>query len=252
MERLGPVLRLSLGLVVLTSSVLVLVDLVGLVPNAGNAVLESRIQLSETLATQLMPAAEQNDFASIRRVFDVTVARNEDVLSAGLRSANGRIMVAAGDHNKRWNPDHATHSSSTHVRLPLFQSGKKWATVELRFKSGGTSNWLTALWEHPLFRLIAAVAVLGFGLYIVYMRRTLRHLDPSAVIPSRVQNALDVMSEGVLLLDEQERIVLANAAFAGHMNRTPASLLGVKASKLDWKLPDWEGGFLQYPWREAI
>ncbi len=102
-------------------------------------------------------------------------------------------MVAAGDHNKRWNPDHATHSSSTHVRLPLFQSGKKWATVELRFKSGGTSNWLTALWEHPLFRLIAAVAVLGFGLYIVYMRRTLRHLDPSAVIPSRVQNALDVM-----------------------------------------------------------
>ncbi len=252
MERLGPVLRLSLGLVVLTSSVLVLVDLAGLVPSGKDAALKSRIQLSETLATQLMPAAAKSDFATIRRVFEVTVTRNEDVLSAGLRSANGRIMVAAGDHNKRWNPEHATRSSSTHVRLPLFQNGKKWATVELRFKSGGTSNWLTALWEHPLFRLIVAVAVLGFGFYIVYMRRMLRHLDPSAVIPSRVQNALDVMSEGVLLLDEQERIVLANAAFAGAMNRTPASLLGVKVSKLDWKLPDAETGPVPYPWREAI
>ena len=81
MERLGPVLRLSLSLVVLTSSILLLVDLVGLVPNAGNAALQSRIQLAETLATQLMPAAERSDFASNRRVLDVTVVRNEDVLS---------------------------------------------------------------------------------------------------------------------------------------------------------------------------
>jgi diguanylate cyclase (GGDEF)-like protein/PAS domain S-box-containing protein len=72
------------------------------------------------------------------------------------------------------------------------------------------------------------------------------------VIPSRVQHALDVMTEGVLLLDEQERIVLANSAFAERMGRTPASLLGVRASKLDWKAPNEQGARLAYPWLEAI
>ena len=60
MERLGPILRLSLGLVVLTSSLIVLADVVGLVPDPGNAVLESRILLTETLAGQLVPAAKKS------------------------------------------------------------------------------------------------------------------------------------------------------------------------------------------------
>jgi diguanylate cyclase (GGDEF)-like protein/PAS domain S-box-containing protein len=251
-ERLGPVVRLSLGLVILTSSVLVLVDLVGLVPDASNVVVESRIRLSETLATQLTPAAERNDLFLIRKVLGVTVARNEDVLSGGLRAASGRLMVSAGDHRELWNPEDATRSSATHVRLPLFQSGKKWGTVELRFRGSGSTSLLIALWDRPLLRLVLAVAVLGFALYMLYMRRTLRHLDPSAVIPSRVQHALDVMTEGVLLLDEQERIVLANSAFAERLDRTPTSLLGVKASKLDWMPPDAQGARLQYPWLEAI
>ena len=160
-------------------------------------------------------------------------------------------MVATGDHRELWNPEDATRSSATHVRLPLFERGREWGTVELRFEGRSTSV-LMALWERPLLRLVLAVAVLGFGLYVLYMRRTLRHLDPSAVIPSRVQNALDVMTEGVLLLDEQERIVLANSAFAERLGRTPASLLGVKASTLDWKSPDLQGSLPQHPWLEAI
>jgi hypothetical protein len=39
------------------------------------------------------------------------------------------------------------------------------------------------------------------------MRRALRHLGPSAVIPTRVQAALDVTAEGVLLLDLNGRFV---------------------------------------------
>jgi len=248
-ERLGPVLRLSLGLVVLTSSVLVFADLIGLVPNASNAEVEARIQLSETLATQIMPAAERNDFGSIRRALDLTVTRNESVLSAGLRATSGRLLAVAGDHNALWAPDHDSRSSATHVRLPLFQRGEEWGNVELRFESSGPNGLLMALWERPLLRLMIAVAVFGFVLYVLYMRRTLRHLDPSALIPSRVQNALDVMTEGVVLLDEQERIVLVNKSFAQRLDRKPGSLLGVKASSLDWKS---HGAYSPYSWLETI
>ena len=249
MERLGPVLRLSLGLVILTSSVLVVADVVGLIPSTTDTEVEARIQLSETLATQIMPAAERNDFTSIRRALDLTVARNESVLSGGLRAQSGRLLATSGEHVSLWNPDHATRSSATHVRLPLFQRGKEWGNVELRFESSGPNGVVMALWERPLLRLVVAVAIFGFVLYVIYMRRTLRHLDPSALIPSRVQNALDVMTEGVILLDDQERIVLVNKAFAERLDRKPGSLLGVKASSLAWKS---HGAYSPYSWLETI
>jgi diguanylate cyclase (GGDEF)-like protein/PAS domain S-box-containing protein len=251
-QRLGPVLRLSMGLVVLTSCVLLFVDLIGLIPEPGDQAIESRIMLSETLATQVMPAAEKNDLTSIRRVLDMTVARNESVLSAGVRSPRGRLIVASGDHRKLWRPTDTKRSSPTHVRLPLMQRNREWGVVEIRFQTVGSSNLLISLMGRPLIRLILAVGGMSFFLYAFYMRRTLRHLDPSAVVPARVQHALDVLTEGVVLLDPQERIVLANNAFAEALGCTPKSLIGSKASSLDWKSTDPLDPNPRYPWLEAI
>ena len=254
MERLTPVLRISLGLAVLTCAIVIFLDLLGIVPEPRDVEFESRLQLVETLAAQATPAIAREDFAGIRAALLVTVRRNESVLSAGLRAAGGRLMVAAGDHRKLWKPEHEDRSTSSHVRIPMFKGAKRWATLEVRFAGmakSGAGGLVAALWARPLIRLLVLVGVLGFISYGVYMKRTLRHLDPSAVIPTRVQAALDVMSEGVLLLDPQERIVLANAAFAARLGRTADSLLGVKASTLGWKAP---GGraMPEYPWWEAI
>ena len=74
--------------------------------------------------------------------------------------------------------------------IPMFKGGTPWATLEVRFRGIeeiGPTGLLGALWERPLIRLVGLVGVLGFATYLVYMRRTLRHLDPSAVIPTRVQ-----------------------------------------------------------------
>jgi diguanylate cyclase (GGDEF)-like protein/PAS domain S-box-containing protein len=60
------------------------------------------------------------------------------------------------------------------------------------------------------------------------------------------------MAEGVLLLDQDERIVLANAAFLEQVGRSPASLLGAKASSLDWKRKDSSEAPETFPWLEAI
>jgi diguanylate cyclase (GGDEF)-like protein/PAS domain S-box-containing protein len=250
--RLGPLLRISFGLVVLTCTILISLDLLGFVPAPADTALNARVRLCETLATQTAPAAQRNDMASIRAAIETTVRRNDEVLSAGMRAADGRLLVASGDHQMLWNPQGEEGSTPSHVRLPLFKGGKPWATIEVRFHELGSEGWLAALWERPLLRLLGLFAALGFVTYLFYMRRTLRHLDPSAVIPTRVQAALDVMAEGVLLLDQQERIVLANAAFAERLGRSPTKLLGLKASALDWKRPDSSEANDPFPWMEAI
>jgi diguanylate cyclase (GGDEF)-like protein/PAS domain S-box-containing protein len=253
-ERLTPVFRISLGLAILSCSILVFLDLLGVVPEPRDTELESRLQLVETLAAQTAPAVAKDDFASIRAALMIAVRRNKDVLSAGLRAAGGRLIVAAGDHRHLWEPEYENRSTAKHVQIPLYKGAVRSATLEVRFAGPaetGATGLLAELWKRPLIRLLLLMGVLGFVFFGVYMKRTLRHLDPSAVIPTRVRAALDVLFEGVLLLDPDERIVLANAAFAARLGREADSLLGVKASTLGWKDPDRKTS-PEYPWWVAI
>ena len=255
MRRLTPVFRISLGLAILTCSILVLVDLLGVLPERLDEQLESRIKIVETLAMQTIPAVESDDFASVRNVLFVAVRRNDDLQSAGLRGPRGQLMISTGKHRQLWNPGSGALSSATHVRIPIYRNGTRWATLEVRFRGtadAGPSGLLKSLWDRTLIRLLLLVGGLGFLGFWIYMRRTLRHLDPSAVIPARVQAAFDVMAEGVLLLDQNERIVLANSTFADRIDRPAETLIGVKASDLGWLVPKSLEPARDLPWQRAL
>jgi len=235
-----------------TSSILLGLDLIGLVPSPGNARVESRLQLCEILATQTTGAVRNSDYGAIRLALLSTVRRNEEVLSAALRSTEGRLLVVAGDHEELWSPERESGSSATHARVPIFKGGSRWATIEVRFSDLDSVGMLTSLWERPLVRMVVFVATFGFFSYVVYMRRTLRHLDPSAVIPARVQAALDVMTESVILLDENEHIVLANSSFAERLGGSSRSLMGVKPSSWDWRIPASNEPARRPPWLDSL
>jgi diguanylate cyclase (GGDEF)-like protein/PAS domain S-box-containing protein len=251
LTRLSPVIRISVGLVLVTSSVLVLLDILGLTPIPKDTELQARIRLCETLAAQAVAAAEHNDLGSIRSTLQVTVRRNDEVLSAGLRNTEGRLLVATPEHRSLWTPEEDARAPTTHVHMPLFKRGRHWGDIELRFTPLHPAGILQALWARPLVRLIVVLGLAGFLAYLVYMRRTLQYLDPSAVIPTRVQAALDVMADGVMLLDGRGRIVLANTAFTELIDRPASQLLGAEASNIEWRTP--EGGTpVQLPWMRAL
>ena len=252
MTRISPLIRISLGLVLLTTSIMISFDLIGLVPSAGDKELQARVQLCEMLAVHAATAVQRSDLASVRTMVIATVRRNDDVLSAGLRLASGRLFMSAGDHTELWQPKSEEASTPTHVRVPIFKGGKPWATLELRFSKLGAGGTLALLWDRPLVRMIVLLALTSFVAYVFYMRRTLKHLDPSAVIPTRVQAALDVMAEGVVILDDRERIVLANEAFGALLGRDAMDLMGLEPATLDWRQPGSGEVPHSFPWRDAI
>jgi diguanylate cyclase (GGDEF)-like protein/PAS domain S-box-containing protein len=251
-ERLGPVLRISFGLALLACSILLGLDVLGLVPTPADRALEGRMQLCETLAAQAGPAIERNDLAAIRAALQVATRRHDEVLSAALRGPGDRLLVAVGDHQRLWHPEVENRSTSTHVRIPLFRSGERWGTIEVRFESLAQGSFLAALWERPLLRLVVVMGVCAFIGFTFYMRRTLRHLDPSSVVPARVQATLDVMSEGVILIDDDGRVVLANTAFVQQVGRAQTSLLGADAGSLGWAERDSSEAPRRLPWLEAV
>jgi diguanylate cyclase (GGDEF)-like protein/PAS domain S-box-containing protein len=251
-ERLSPLIRITVGLVLLTCSILILVDLLHVVPSARDPLLESRIRFCETLATQTTSALSQGNLAQVRSLLAMAIKRDDDMLSAALRDGGGRLLVSVGEHERFWEPPEEAGSTPTHVRIPVLRGGRDWADLEMRFHKLGPDGFFASLWERPLVRVIAFVAGLGFIGYFVYMRRTLRHLDPSAVVPTRVQMTLDVMTEGVVLVDGSEQIVLANKAFAAQTGATRESLLGTKVSALPWTQLDGSAVTVVMPWVEAI
>jgi len=246
-RRLSPLIRISLGLVAVTGSILVLLDLFGMLNAPDQEMRNSRVHLCEVVAAAI-PGVERDDFGAVQKALQSAVARSDDVLSAGLRRADGRLQVSAGRHHQHWGSEE--QSARLRVSVPIYAQGRGgaaelWGSVEMRFAE-------PYFWNRPLVRTLILLSICGFAAYLLFMRRTLRHLDPSAVVPARVQTALDVMVEGVVLIDTRGRILLANAEFSEKVGRDPDSLLGVDISTLGWSPPAGSDPNRDAPWIEAM
>lgn len=233
---LKPAVRISLGLIMLTLNILFIADLLGFVPNPAKSNLESRKTISESFAIQFSALANDGDLPAIRKTLTQIVKRNDDILSAGYRSTSGILLFQAGDHQKLWGNHQTDKSSSTHVIVPIFRGKAPSGSIELRFRPLPSMGF-NGLFDAPVYKLAVFVLIFGFSGFLFFILRTRRQLDPAAVIPERVNAAFDTLAEGVLILDDKEQIVLANTSFAEKTDRPANSLLGIKASELNWHPP---------------
>ena len=89
--RLGPVSRISMGLVSLAAFLLLTADLVlGLMPDAGDVAKQVRKRTSEALAVQLTALVQTDQIDAMRRTLHAVITRDDDVLSIAVRRANGQ------------------------------------------------------------------------------------------------------------------------------------------------------------------
>jgi diguanylate cyclase (GGDEF)-like protein/PAS domain S-box-containing protein len=99
--------------------------------------------------------------------------------------------------------------------------------------------------------VVLFVAVFGFVAYWLFLKRALNELDPSSVVPDRVRAALDVLAEGLVILDRRGRIVLANEAFQAKLGQSAQALVGNDLAALNWRQA--QGGRRQgddvFPWQ---
>jgi len=251
MNRLSPIVRISLTLVMLTVTLIMGADMLGLFPDPLKAVLDARKKVCESLAIYGSLAAQRDDIDSLQSAMQVFVHRNQDVLSAALIKADGTIIAAAGLHAREQDESGIKPADFTLVSVPILNESVRWGTMEVRFPPLYPKG-IMGFWAKPMVKFMAFIIPLSFVMYLFFMRKILQHLDPSSAIPGRVKSALDTMSEGVVVLDNQERIVMANATFAEKLGQSPKSLMGRKASELNWTLPNSKAPVEDYPWLTAM
>ncbi len=250
--KLTPVSRISIGLVLLTLSILFAGNLLGLTPDLSQAKLDSRQKFCESLAVQLTLALNDDNVSLVRRTILALSERNSELLSAAVRRNDDSIVIQTDDHQRYWNNVRSgSDSTPTHVQVPVFQGNSRWGTIELSFLPLNGSG-VTGLLQRPFVQLLLFVSVSGFLVYYLLIKKALKHLDPAAVIPGRVKAAMDALSEGIALMDDAGRIVMVNAAFAKRTGLTTSDLLGTHLSKLAWTHPKTGNPVSQPPWTATI
>jgi diguanylate cyclase (GGDEF)-like protein len=244
---------MTLALVTMTISILLLADLMlGTSGDQGSQQRMLRKQLAESLAVQTAVMLRTEDLPGIDRLLREIVPRAQELRSVGVRRADGHLVASAGPHGQAWTASDGTRSTPDQVRVPLSANGRAWGAVELAFRADDASWWQHML-HSPLLRQLVFVGLVGIVGYGMYMRRALQHLDPSAVIPERVQRAFDAMAEGVVVLDSRGRVMLANRAFramgAGQEGQVG---IGLPLSSLPWLAAALPGDVSAHPWVRAM
>lgn len=247
LSTLWPSIRISLALVLITISMILIADLLGLVPNQTKFELENRKHLSESLAIMFSTMANEKNLKNIRPVLSKIVLRNDEILSAGFRTDSGRLLFSVGAHERFWGDYKEKKSTSTHVLVPIIKGEVPLGTVELSFSPLATEDGF-GIFNKVIYQLALFVAISGFLSFLFFILRTIRQIDPASVIPDRVNSAFDTLSEGVVIIDEKEQIVLANTAFSEIVKREPAEMLGRKLSEFPWALLSGSAGEILYPW----
>lgn len=252
MKLLGTRTYITLGLVSIVSTALLAASFLGLVPDRQAAVREGRLALAESLAAASTAILASPDPRPLDEVLRFVQKRNADLLSIGLRTRDGRLVVAAGDHARRWAPMDSDAARDAQIQVNLQAGGRPWGQLELRFTPLGARG-IEGLLHLPLLALLAFCATLCFTGFQVYLSRVLRHLDPAKAIPGRVRSALDSLTEGLLVIDQRQQVVLANEAFSKLLGRRNEQFMGTAVADLPWL--DAAGAPLPaaaFPWSAAL
>lgn len=227
------VLRISLALGAVSFACVVTCMQLGVLPDAATSTRNMRARSCETLGACLSLGPIQRGGRVTHQHLELFRKRNPEAESLALRHEDGHIVAQVGEHDSHWGKAKADNPATCFV-VPLVQGTHLWGHLEVGFAP--QTNWWEISWLPAWFTASVLVSLGVFVMAVLSLWRILRHLDPSRVVPARVKDTLDNFAEGVLLLDKDERIVLANRAFAESLGTSSESLTGQLARDLGWHL----------------
>lgn len=242
-------LRLALALVCVGASVILGAHWFGLLPDTKPIEMRAREMLSESIALNAAAHVRKGQWIDLKTTLQTQVDRNPDLLSVGVRSGLGVLRVETGHHDEIWPSDVADTSRVFALQVPITLNRRPWGNVELCFRQPTPNTFATVL-DYPIVRLLLFFTICGMFAYTFFVARIIRIFNGTQVVPERVRGALDTLAEGLLVLDEKGRIVLANQAFANIVGVPPDELADTQASALSWVVDTQSEE--EFPWTQAI
>lgn len=246
-------LRLAFALACVGASVLLAAQLIDLLPDPRQQVIEGRRRECEAISICAASMVRQQQWKELQTILHLVTERNPQLYSIGVRKESGELTVRTAEHEARlaeMEQQAKAGISVPHVvEVPIMMNKVLWGRVEFVYESLD-ANVPFPVTTNPLINLFLFFLFTAIILYTYFIGRVMRVLDSTQVVPERVRQAFDTFAEGLLVLDEQDKIILANQAFADIVQVSTTELVGKSANQLAWdhSLPANSSGF---PWSIA-
>lgn len=221
-RRFSTSLQISLSLVSITVTLLMLAHMVGLIPRESDWKSAARMTLLRSVATQASLAAQASDPGLLTASLKSALLTVPDLVGCRLDAPGRRQQVGV-----------EAVDDSQLLDMPLYLGNKEKGLLQFHFQQPAQSG-LSGIVPSSFLRFVIILAGLQLPLCWLYLRHILYHLDPSRTVPERVTKTLDALAEGLVVLDKDERIVLANRVFSQTIGKAPGDLIGMAPSSLPW------------------
>ena len=239
----------------------------GFVPDAEKLEMRARRDLCETIAITSTNQIRRKQWVDLQRALQAIVDHHPGMLSIGVRSDLGTLRVDTGHHAEIWpetiSPDRLNLSDPKYADetigdtpgvetafVPIQLNRRPWGRIEYCFHQPITSTIGRTL-AQPLMQFMSFFLVSGLISYTFFVARMLGVFSSTQVVSDRVRQALDTLAEGLLVLDETGKIVLANQAFAAIVDLPAEDLENKLADDLSWVQEDLDRHGSS-PWSLAI
>ena len=217
-------------------TVLLLTMTTGLLPDARAERMKGRLSLCEAIAISVSKYDLKQDGKRMADAIHSIYRRNDDIASAAVRRSDGSLLGEFGEHQSHWDESAAQNGASDCVIVPIVTaSNEPWGVIEIRFNAMEAFSW-KSFYTHPYFRMMLFFPAVFLLLAFWYLSKMLNQMDPTKSVPSRVRSALNTITSGLLILDHENRVVLANDSFADSMHLKPQDLQGLSIDKFEFHL----------------
>lgn len=241
-------MRLAVAMVCVGISLILAGQWLGLVPDAHQVMLEARKRQCEVIGVNSIALIRGKHWNELDATLRAMVVRDPQLLSIGVRTKSGYLRLQTDNHEELWreaNQDSKRGPGFFLVEVPMTLNRYPWGQLEICYE-GDRFSGMMAVADTTLFRLLVFFSAVGLGSYSIIAFRILRSFDSSKVVPERVRQALDTFAEGLLVLDEEHRIVVCNKAFLETTRMDIDDLIGRDVTSLPW-LPEADQE-LVFPW----
>ncbi len=242
-------LRLAFALVCVGVSLILSAQWLGFMPDPIAMTLRARQSKCETIAINVAAHVRKQQWVDLQSTLKTIADRDPELLSIGMRSDSGHLRVDTGHHREYWPQADDDSGEVDTLKVPITLNRRPWGNVEFAYRRAQPTT-ATAIFSNATYQLVAYFVVGGLFAYTLFVARVMGVFSNTQVVPDRVRQALDTLAEGLLVLDENKRIVLANSAFSETVGLSTEKLTNKLVDDLPWLQGD--GEVQERPWLHAI
>ncbi len=226
----NPTLVISLELALIAMSISSMIISLVILPDHYNKNIAWQNQHAKSLAMQFSLAIQTGRDKTVENLIDVSLKQFPELASIAIKS-NNKTLISSPNHQKYWEQKTQKQKAATNITIEIPRAQGTPIELAICYKVQ-TYKW----YQSPGFRTGLYIISGTFIMYLIFIRKMFRKAlsGETASSTERVNEIFNTMSEAVVVLDKQERIILANNEFLELIDKSFPEIKETKINNQNW------------------